>query len=161
MNYNKNKLNISGILIILAVLLALVLSLSLYLFSNLGVRRTFIFEPVNGGELIFEVRHLPTNSPQGNLKLYVDELLLGSITPSCKMLFPVGTKAKACFTKGNILYLNLSNEALQIKSDNEISDFAVATEILQKNIFTNFKNINIIKLYVGENEVYADNKLVN
>lgn len=158
MSYSsEKKLNTSGFVLFFAVLLALVVSVSLYLFFYPGLRRTFIYEPVNGGDLVFEVRYLPANSPQGDLKLYVDELLLGSMTPSCRMLFPAGTKANACFVKGNVLYLDLSEEALQIKSNAEVTDFTVAAEILRKNIFTNFKNVNIIKLYVGENEVYADN----
>ena len=70
-------------------------------------------------------------------RLYVDELLLGSMTPSCRMLFPAGTKANACFVKGNVLYLDLSEEALQIKSNAEVTDFTAAAEILRKNIFTN------------------------
>jgi hypothetical protein len=50
--------------------------------------------------------------------------------------------------------LDLSEEALQITSG-EASNTVFALKILKKNLFTNFKNIDIINLFIMGKKVEA------
>jgi hypothetical protein len=53
-----------------------------------------------------------------------------------------------------VLYLDLSEEALQI-FPSEVSNTAEAVKILKKNLFTNFKNVDIINVFIMGNRVEA------
>ena len=44
-----------------------------------------------------EYRYLSSDAVQGEINLYVDEILLGSSVPRTKMLFTAGTKVESCF----------------------------------------------------------------
>jgi len=52
------------------------------------------------------------------------------------------------------LYLDLSEDALQI-FPTEASDSVTAIKILKKNLFTNFKNIDIINVFIMGKRVEA------
>ncbi len=109
-------------------------------------RRTFRF-PVIGTETIAcEVRYLPRNPAQGNLCLYVDELLLGPQTQRARPLFSAGTKNEFCFQRGKTLYVGLSQDVLY-----EVPEAARIKEgiaLFRENIRRNFRGIKEIALFI-------------
>lgn len=132
---------------ILAILLFV--SIFFYFFKKDYVRRKFIF-PAFSGEYIVEYRNLSKNSAQGDVRFFIDEILLGSQTERAKSLFTPGTKVLSCFQRGDVLYLNLSSDLLKI-GDNVIG-IKEGFDLLEKNIAKNFDDIKKIEFFV-------DNKL--
>lgn len=158
-NENEKKasfVNKKNIFIVVGIVLAFAISFCFAMLNQKGERRIFFFESENSSELLYETRYLSKNAPQGEIQLFVDEVLLGPITPVAKALFPTGTKVESCFLRDGVLYLDLSEEAIKIEVGNS-SDTLVASEILKKNLFTNFRNIDTIKLYIVGKEVYVNN----
>ncbi len=145
----------SGVAVIFLILLSFAVSLFLWKIDSKGSRRVLVFESkTNPGGLSYEVRFLRKPLNKDAVNQYVDELLLGPVSPQGRLLFPLGTKANSCFIDGNVLYLDLSEEALQI-FPSEVSNTAEAVKILKKNLFTNFKNVDIINVFIMGNRVEA------
>jgi hypothetical protein len=145
----------TGITVVFFVILSFVVSFFLYEINNKGTRRVIVFESkTNPKELSYEVRFLKKPLNKDAVNQYVDELLLGPISPQGRLLFPLGTKVRSCFVEGNVLYLDLSEDALQI-FPTEASDSVTAIKILKKNLFTNFKNVDIINVFIMGNRVEA------
>ena len=152
---NHAKLKGSGIAILILISFAFVFSVFIWKINNNGTRRVVLFESkANPSELSYEVRFLRNSLTGDDIKQYVDEILLGPISPQARLLFPLGTNVRSCFVSGKILYLDLSEEALQITSG-EASNTVFALKILKKNLFTNFKNIDIINLFIMGKKVEA------
>ena len=145
----------SGIAVIFMILLSFAVSLFLWKIDNKGIRRVFVFESkANSEELSYEVRFLRKPVNKDAVSQYVDELLLGPVSPQGRLLFPLGTKVRSCFVDENVLYLDLSEDALQI-FPTEASNAVDAVKILKKNLFTNFKNVDIINVFIMGNRVEA------
>lgn len=145
----------SGISILFLILLSFVVSLFLWKIDNTGTRRVIVFESkANPKEMSYEVRFLRKPLNKDAVSQYVEELLLGPLSPQGRLLFPLGTEIRSCFVDGNVLYLDLSGEALQI-FPSETTATVDAIKILKKNLFTNFKNIDIINVFIMGNRVEA------
>ena len=89
------------------------------------------------------------------LNLYVSELLLGPMDPGYIPLYNHGGHLSRCFMRGKDAYIDLSAEAL-------LPGIAVlptdaASEVFKKNVFTNFRNLDKIYLYIDGIEVYSEN----
>ena len=154
---SKSKNTVFIISIIVVFLLSLVLSLILYARKDYGNRRTFIFPSVDEGKYIVETRYLTRNPEKSDINYYIDELLLGSGTERTKLLFTAGTSNLSCFERNGVLYLNLSDTLLKM-GDNviEIEDGA---DLLAKNVFQNFKEINEIDIFIGSKFAYKKQKI--
>ncbi|MBP3562761.1 MAG: GerMN domain-containing protein [Treponema sp.] len=122
-------------------------SLSLFFVKQKSKSYVFIFPSAENGSYIVERRNLSNDPAQGVIQLYVDELLLGSTVERTKLIFSSNTRVNSCFLRGNILYLDLSDDLLSI----EKSSFPIneGIELLRENILKNFSNINKIELFIG------------
>ena len=148
------SLNNCGKILVILLCVVTVISVVFVLIIGSGARRIFLFEQQNNDNLTAEIRYLKKTATKDDMQNYVDELLLGPITPQCRPVFPLGTHVESLFLRDRTLYVNLSEEAIQLK-EGKASEPLVATEIFKKNIFTNFRNVDIIKLYIVGNEVYV------
>jgi hypothetical protein len=101
-----------------------------------------------------EVRFLPRESAQGDVRLFVDELLLGPLTARYRILFSQGTRVLSCIQNGNTLYLDLSGEAMfNIDPAPPVRN---AVDILEKNIKKNFSSIKIVEVFIDGKRVYEN-----
>ena len=112
-----------------------------------SVRRTFIFPSADSGEYVLEYRNLSKKPVQGEIQLFVDELLLGSTIERTKLLFKPGTKVISCFQRGNTLYLNLSKDLLELGEG--VIDIKNGMDLLTENIIKNFSKIDSVQIYVN------------
>lgn len=126
--------------------LSMLISSITYLVQSKGFRKTFIFPSADTGKYILEYRFLPKNPVQGDINLFIDELLLGSGVERTKKLFAYGTKVNSCFVRDETLYVNLSAETLQM--GNGVIDIKDGIDLLKKNIFYNFHKIKQIEVFV-------------
>ena len=151
------KRNSTIISIICVLLLSLILSIIIYSRKDYGKRRTFIFPSVDEGKYIVETRYLSKNPAKTDINYYVDELLLGSGIERTKLLFTAGTTSLSCFEREGILYVNLSELLLQM-GDNVV-EIEEGANLLAKNVFQNFSEINEIDIFIGNKFAYKKQKL--
>lgn len=155
-SFNEKKSK-KSIIFFVCLVLCFVASCTAWFFSDVASghkeRQVFLFESYSTSDLACEVRTLEQMSHKTAIRAFVDELLLGPISPDARPLFPLGTTVRSCFLRDGVLYLDLSEDAIQLEAGTP-SQNTVATEILKRNLFTNFRNIDIIKLYIVGKEVY-------
>ena len=128
------------------------LSLLLFLLSNHKNRRLFIFPSVDEGRYVVEYRYLPMNPVQGNIQLFLDELLLGSGVERTRLLFTRGTKVNSCFVRKGTMYLDLSGELLEPSLG--VIEIKDGINLLKKNIHKNFFGIWNIEVFVDGKAAY-------
>jgi hypothetical protein len=123
-----------------------VLSFFFYVVTKNTCRRTFIFPSADDGKYIIEYRNLTEKPHQGDINLYIDEILLGSTVERTKLLFTPGTKLLSCFERDHILYVNLSSDLLQMGDG--VIEIREGTELLKQNIMRNFSKIDQVEIYI-------------
>ena len=141
----KNK-SFPIFIISLAVAGLFVFSLFCYIVTKNSCRRTFIFPSAENGKYIVEYRNLSEKPHQGDVNLYIDEILLGSTVERTKLLFAPGTRVLSCFERNHILYVNLSQELLQ--TGDGVVEIREGIELLKKNIKNNFSKIDSIEIFI-------------
>lgn len=134
-------------LIAILMVASLIFSLFVFLVRKDTVRRTFIFPSVDNGQFIIEYRNLNKEPVQGDVNLFIDELLLGSTIERTKSLFTPGTKVLSCFQRGEVLYLNLSSDLLNMGED--VIEIKEGMDLLEKNIKKNFSKIHEVLIFVN------------
>ena len=117
-----------------------------YLVSKDSHRRVFIFPSADDGKYIIEYRNLSKKPHQGDIQLYIEEILLGSTVERTKLLFTPGTRVISCFERKHVLYLNLSNELLFMGDG--VVEIREGTELLIKNIKENFSEIDSVEIFI-------------
>lgn len=142
-----NKQYIAQLSIIFIFLITLLFSVLSYIIGKDSVRRTFIFPSADKGEYIVEYRNLTKEPIQGDVQLFVDELLLGSTIERTKSLFSSGTKVLSCFQRNQTLYLNLSSDLLEMGEG--VIEIRDGMDLLKKNIQKNFSKIHEIVIFVN------------
>ena len=144
-NMLKNK-SLPIFIISLIVIGLFVFSYMGYLVSKDSHRRVFIFPSAEDGKYIIEYRNLTNKPHQGNIQLYIEEILLGSTVERTKLLFTPGTRVSSCFERKHVLYLNLSNDLLSMGDG--VVDIREGTELLKKNINENFSEIDSVEIFI-------------
>ena len=143
-----------------SLFLVLILAISIFFFTskNLGNRRILYFEAMDGSGLYMESRRIMAYSPlqeeSVHLQQFVQELLLGSVTHGFRSLFQQGTKIESCFVQDDILFINLSKEALFPGVTSSATKDAV--ELLVFNIKKNFSWVKSVEIYIDGNKVYGN-----
>lgn len=132
------------------------LSLFVYFIQNDKDRYIVTFGHLNKEGLYQEMRFLPKVEKEEQLSLFIDDILLGPVGDRYKLLFPRGTSVISMSLTDEKLYVNLSEEALYSYGDNSSSENKEGAEIFRKNVFRNFRNIDIINLYIDGRKMYAE-----
>ena len=144
---NKLKQKNFAIFLISLVIAGLaVFSFFCYAVTRNTSRRTFIFPSAEDGKYIIEYRALTQKPHQGEINLYIDEILLGSTVERTKYLFTPGTKVLSCFERNHVLYLNLSQDLLQMGEG--VIEIREGIELLTKNILKNFSKIDSVEIFI-------------
>ena len=123
-----------------------VFSLFWYVVTKNTNRRLFIFPSAEDGKYIIEYRNLAEKPHQGEINLYIDEILLGSTVERTKLLFTPGTRLLSCFERDHVLYVNLSQDLLQMGDG--VIEIREGTELLKQNIMKNFSKIDSVEIYI-------------
>ena len=133
---------------ILAVLMLIILIVSAVIFraGNDRQRRIFIFPSAENGRYIIEYRNLAKQPGHGDVRFYVDEILLGSSVERTRMLFAPGTVVRSCFVRDSVLFLNLSQDLIDMGEG--VIEIRDGFALLEKNIKKNFPKIKEIDFFV-------------
>lgn len=146
MKSDKVKVISTGIIIFL-ISAAFIFSLVCFLLKGQGTRYSFIFPSAESGKEVIETRYLRKIENKDEIRVYIDEILLGSQIERTKKLFSRDTKVLSCFKSGKTLYLDLSPDLIYESGD--VIAIQDGIELLKKNIRMNFANISEIQVFVN------------
>ena len=138
--------NLPVFVISLVIIALFVVSFTFYIIMKDSHRRIFIFPSADNGKYIIEYRNLTEKPHQGDIQLYIEEILLGSTVERTKLLFNPGTKVISCFERNHVLYLNLSADLLSMGDG--VVEIREGTELLKKNIMKNFSEIDSVEIFI-------------
>jgi hypothetical protein len=138
--------NLPVFVISLVIIALFVVSFTFYIIMKDSHRRIFIFPSADNGKYIIEYRNLTEKPHQGDIQLYIEEILLGSTVERTKLLFTPGTKVISCFERNHVLYLNLSADLLSMGDG--VVEIREGTELLKKNIMKNFSEIDSVEIFI-------------
>lgn len=153
---NKSIIHIVGTACFLIVIL--ILSIIFFNVKSIGNRRVLYFEAIDGSGLYMESRRIVEySSTQGrdmDVSQFVQELLLGPTTNGFRSLFSLETRLESCFIQDDILFINLSKEAVFPGETSLPTKEAV--DLLIYNIEKNFSWIKSVEIYINSNKVYEN-----
>ncbi len=135
------------------LILALILSLSLFMVKKGGKRYTFVFPSVEKGEFIVETRRLE-KSFKSPVEYYIDELMLGPQTERCRFIFPKETEVNSVMVKNKVLYINFSKKIVNPETEGKMLPVRQAIELFKNNVLRNFPSINTVEVFVEGNPAY-------
>ena len=143
-----------GSFLVCAALLAVVFIT--LLFRPASTRAVFFFPETGTAKVRTEIRYLPAeHGLDSRIALYVGELLLGPMNHGYTALYDTDSRIVRCFTGNKALYVDISSEALESGTGSVPPDTAFS--LFKKNVFTNFRNLDKIYLYINGIEVYSSN----
>jgi hypothetical protein len=136
-------------------LLALLGIFALMEFRFLGLaRRTFVFYSVTGGSVAVEDRMLHrADNREADLGRYVEEVLLGPVSPDLNPLFPPETGLRDLMYRNGVVYVNLSESAaLPVSEEGAFRNFLA----LNRGIRRNFSYVKDVRLFAAGNPAYVE-----
>jgi hypothetical protein len=120
-------------------------------------RRTFVFYSGMDGKTVVEDRMLRRSpSRETDIRRYVDEALLGPVSPDSALLFPRETRLGAFMLREAVVYADLSESAALPLPDGKDAGNDVFRSLLTLNegIRRNFPYVRDVRLFIGGNEVF-------
>ena len=139
------------------LLLAGILSvIALAEFFYLGLaRRTFVFYTVNDGILVVEDRMLKhSQSREIDIIRYVEETLLGPVSPGLLPLFPRETKLKSLLYRDGIVYADFNDTAAlpPLEGGRTLDNFRT----FYSGILRNFPYIKDVRFFIEGNAIFVN-----
>ncbi|MDR2101991.1 MAG: GerMN domain-containing protein [Treponema sp.] len=118
------------------------------------VRRTFVFYSSIDGTTTVEERMLPHSpSREIDIRRYVEEALLGPVSPDSASLFPQETRLRSLLYRDGVVYADLSEAA--VLPSPEGGDVFRNLYTLEAGIRRNFSFVRDIKLFIAGHEVQS------
>jgi hypothetical protein len=135
--------------------LALVCLIALVDFMNSGlVRRSFVFYSLVEGNMVIEDRMVPRSSDrEKDIRRYVEEVLLGPVTPGSALLFPRETRLAAFMYRDAVVFADLSESAALPFPEGDVFRSLLT---LNQGIRRNFSYVKEVKLFIGGNQVFFE-----
>ena len=141
---------------IICLLILLLLGLAaLMSFLRTGLaRRTFVFYSEAEGKIVVEERMLSRSGDrETDIRRYVDEALLGPVTPGQAPLFPRETRLNSFMYRDGVVYSDLTEPAALPYGGGDVFRSLLT---LNEGIRRNFPYIKNVKLFIGGNEVFFE-----
>jgi len=143
--------------------LALVLLTALAEFALLGLaRRTFVFYADDGKTATVEERMIKrSSSREVNITRYVEETLLGPVSPGSLPLFPQETRLLSLLYRNGVLYADFSKDAALPPIESALLPDASAAgdvfsnlQILHSGIKRNFPYVKEQRFFIAGKAAY-------
>jgi hypothetical protein len=136
----------------------LVFCLGVYAFVDFRLagreRRTFVFYTLREGSAAVEDRmFLSEPSAESDIRRFVEETLLGPVSPGLVPLFPRETRLRSLLYRGGVVYADLSESAVLTSLDG--GNVFQSLDTLDVGIRRNFPFVREVKLFIGGNQVFA------
>jgi len=138
-------------LLMLLALLGLV-ALVEFFYSGL-VRRTFVFYSIMEGNTVVEDRMLHRSSDrETDIRRYVDEVLLGPVSPGLAPLFPRETRLNSFMYRDGVVFADLSENAAMPFPEGKDVFHSLLT--LNEGLRRNFSYLKDVRIFIGGNEAF-------
>jgi hypothetical protein len=143
------------------LLIIIVILVALLEFYNLGLaRRTFVFYTISDGVLVVEDRMLKHSRAEGmssrevDITRYVEETLLGPVSPDLMPLFPRGTRLNSLLYRDGVVFVNLTETAAlpPIEGGRTLENFLTFYD----SIVRNFSYVKDVRFFIEGNAVFAE-----
>ncbi|MDR1565878.1 MAG: GerMN domain-containing protein [Treponema sp.] len=122
-----------------------------FLISGL-VRRTFVFYSILEGSAVVEDRMVRRSfSKETDIRRYVEEALLGPVSPDSAPLFPRETRLRSFMYREGTAYADLSEEAALPPEGGDVFRSCLT---LNEGLRRNFPSLKDVKLFIGGNEIF-------
>jgi spore germination protein GerM len=124
-----------------------------FLVSGL-VRRTFVFYPINDGTMVVEDRMLKRSSSRElDIGRYVEEALLGPVSPDMAPLFPGETRLRSLLYRNGVVYIDLSEDAaLPLPEGGLFRSFSALYEGIRRN----FSFVKDVRFFINGKAAYFE-----
>ncbi|MDR0637069.1 MAG: GerMN domain-containing protein [Treponema sp.] len=117
-------------------------------------RRTFVFYTLYGGAAEVEDRmFLREPSEESNIRRFVEETLLGPVSPDLVPLFPRETRLRSLLYRDGVVYADLSESAVLVSLNGGNVFQSLVT--LDTGIRRNFPFVRNVKLFIEGNQVFT------
>ena len=135
------------------LLLIILIALLEFLFAG-QARRTFVFRTALDGKTVVEDRMLPRSaSPEEDIRRYVEDALLGPVSPDSLPLFPRETRLVSLMLRNGAVYAAFSEDAaLPVEGGDVFEGFLT----LNQGIRRNFAPVKEVKFFIEGNEIFFD-----
>jgi hypothetical protein len=142
----KRRLLFLGLLGCIALLEFLILGLA---------RRTFVFYAIDSGKITVEDRMLK-RSPQreNNITRYVEEALLGPVSPDLLPLFPRETRLRSLLYRNGVVYADFSEDAALPPAEG--GEALKNLQILYFGIQRNFPFVRDVRFFIAGKAAYHE-----
>jgi hypothetical protein len=131
--------------------LIIIALIALVEFVSLGlVRRTFVFYSLENGKPVVEDRMINRlGGKEINITRYVEETLLGPVSPNLAPLFPRETRLSSLMFRDGVVYADLSESAALLILGG--GDLAGSLSTLEGGLRRNFSYIKEVQLFIAGN----------
>ena len=120
------------------------------------VRRTFVFYSIDNGKITVEDRMLKrSSSREKEISRYVEEAILGPVSPGVLPLFPRETRLRSLFLRDQVVYADFSEEAAL--PPQEGGEVFTGFLTLYTGIKRNFSVVKDVRFFIMGRAVYVDN----
>ena len=138
------------------LLLAILAALALAEFLIMGLaRRTFVFYTINDGVIVVEDRMLKrSRSREIDITRYMEETLLGPVSPDLLPLFPRETRLKSLLYRDGMVYADFSADAAlpPVEGGRALDNFRT----LYAGILRNFSYVRDVRFFIDGRVAYAE-----
>ena len=137
--------------------LIILIALGDFLYSGL-VRRTFVFYSIIEGNTVVEDRMLRrSRNRETDIRRYVEETLLGPVSPDSAPLFPRETRLQSFMFRNAVVYADLTQSAALPPPETEGGgDVFRSLLTLNEGLRRNFSYIKDVRIFIGGNEVFFE-----
>jgi hypothetical protein len=106
------------------------------------------------GKTVVEERMLSRSGDrETDIRRYIEEALLGAVTPGSRPLFPRETRLNAFMYRDEVVYSDLTEPAALPAEGGDVFKSLLT---LNEGIRRNFPYIKNVKLFIGGNEVFFE-----
>jgi len=136
------------------LLVGILTIVALFEFLSLGLaRRTFVFYTISDGIIVVDRMLKHSKTREGDIIRYVEETLLGPVSPELLPLITRGAKLKSLLYRNGVVYADLSSEAAlpPIEGGKTKENF----HTLYNGILRNFSFVKDVRFFIDGVSVYA------
>jgi hypothetical protein len=119
------------------------------------VRRTIVFYSINNGSMIVEDRMLKRSRDRElDLVRYVEEVLLGPVSPDSAPLFPRETRLLSLLFRDGVVYADFSESAAlpPLEGGDVFRNFRTLNEGIRRN----FSYVKDVRFFITGNAAFYD-----
>ena len=118
-------------------------------------RRTFVFYTIREGYMVVEDRMLRrSGDPETDIRRYIEEALLGPVSPDSAPLFPRETRLYSLMYREAVVYADLTESAALPPMEGGSVFRSLLT--LNEGVRRNFPYTKNVRLFIGGNEVFFE-----